>query len=178
MAKVKGKTLQKAAKRKAPAKAKEVKKQNVVASAKGKIMRGWVSSAKLAKTATVVVEYRKTHPLYGKSFRRSKKFLVHDEVGVKEGDIVEIHQIRPISKYKRFAVVKITGQNIEAIVTEQLKEDAAEEIAEVMPAEKVSREEKASQAPQGEEKSEEEKTRDTRGTRKSRGTSSKKKGDV
>lgn len=110
----------------------ETKKQNI-ASGKGKIMRGLVLVAKLPKTVTVVVEYRKTHPLYGKSFRRSKKYLVHDEVGVKEGDVVEIHQVRPISKNKHFAVVKITGQNIEAIVIEQLKEETAKEIAAIMP---------------------------------------------
>lgn len=128
MVKVKTKVLPKAAKV-----SKKAKKQNVALSGKGKIMRGLVLAAKLPKTVTVMVEYRKTHPLYGKSFRRSKKYLVHDEVGVKEGDIVEIHQVRPISKNKHFAVVKIAGQNIEAIVSEKLKVEAAEEIAAIMP---------------------------------------------
>lgn len=135
MVKRKAKVLSKVKKvsKKAPAAKKtETKKQNI-ASGKGKIMRGLVLAAKLPKTATVVVEYKKTHPLYGKSFRRSKKFLVHDEVGVKVGDVVEIHQVRPISKNKHFAVVKITGQNIEAIVTEQLKDETAKEIAAIMP---------------------------------------------
>lgn len=120
--------------KKAPAVRKtEAKKQNIATSGKGKIMRGLVLVAKLPKTVTVLVEYRKTHPLYGKSFRRSKKYLVHDEVGVSVGDIVEIHQIRPISKNKHFAVVKVAGQNIEAIVSEQLKDETAKEIAAIMP---------------------------------------------
>lgn len=99
-------------------------------------MVGRVVSAKTTKTAVVLVERTKIHPLYGKAFKRSKKYLVHDEKGVSEGDVVEIMQTKPISKNKHFIINKVVGKDIEAIVAEQLKEEAAEEIAEVMPEEK------------------------------------------
>lgn len=103
----------------------------------GGALSGLVIAAKLPKTVTVLVEHRKTHPLYGKSFKISKRYLVHDEVGVVEGDVVEMVQIRPVSANKHFAVGKVIGRDIETIVTEQLKEEAAEEIAEVMPGAKT-----------------------------------------
>ena len=133
-------------------------------SGKGKIMRGLVLVAKLPMTVTVLVEYRKTHPLYGKSFRRSKKYLVHDEVGVKVGDIVEIRKVRPISKNKHFAVVKVAGQNIEAIVIGQLKEEAAEEIAAIMP-EKI----EESEEPKGPKEPKEPEVKESKTKRKKKG---------
>lgn len=113
---------------KSKTKVSEVKKSR-------QIIRGRVVSAKQPQTVTVLVESTKTHPLYGKTFKRSKKYLVHDGLGVSEGDLVEITQIRPISKNKHFQVVKVVGKDIEAIITEQLKEEAQEAIAEVMPEE-------------------------------------------
>ncbi|MBI4036950.1 30S ribosomal protein S17 [Candidatus Daviesbacteria bacterium] len=99
------------------------------------VMRGLVIAAKSPKTVVVSVERRKVHPLYGKSFIRSKKYLVHDEVGVKAGDVVEIKPCRPISKNKHFAVVKVVGKKIETLIEAELKERAAEEIAEILPQE-------------------------------------------
>ncbi|GEM_PF-1260748 len=150
MAKTKVKSLKKVkrANSKAPvAKKTAVKKQNVTLSGKGKTLKGLVISAKMSKTVTVIVEHRKTHPLYGKSFRRSKKYLVHDEIGVAEGDVVSISQIKPISKNKHFAVIQVVGKDIETIVAGQLKEDAAEEIAEVMPEKEDLEEPKESEEP-------------------------------
>lgn len=113
---------------------KETKK-NVQATNSAHLMTGRVVAAKQAKTVSVLVERKKMHPFYKKAFKRSSKYLVHDEIGVVEGDIVEIKKIRPISKNKHWGVVRVVGKDIEAIVTEQLKEDAAQEIAEVMPVE-------------------------------------------
>lgn len=96
-------------------------------------MKGRVVSTKMTKTAVVLIERDKMHPLYGKSFRRSKKYLVHDEVGVSDGDVVEIVKTKPFSKNKHWQVLRIAGKDMEAILTEKLKEKAAEEIAEVMP---------------------------------------------
>lgn len=101
------------------------------------VMRGRVVSAKNSMTATVLIESTKVHPLYKKSYRSSKRYLVHDEMKVSEGDLVEIVKIRPVSSHKHFKIVKVVGRDIEAIVTEQLKEGAAEAIAEVMPEEKI-----------------------------------------
>jgi len=115
------------------------KKQNTVKKEvqevnKGQqVVRGRVVAAKLPKTVTVLVESRKTHPLYGKSYKVSKKYLVQDDLGVTEGDLVEMVKVKPISKNKHFAVRKVVGRDIEAIVTKELKAEAAENIAEVMP---------------------------------------------
>lgn len=97
------------------------------------VMRGRVVSAKMPKTVTVLIERTRMHPLYKKSFKRSKKYLVHTEIQTVEGDLVEIVKIRPMSKNKHWQVAKVVGKDIEAIVVEQLKEEAAEAIAEVMP---------------------------------------------
>lgn len=99
------------------------------------VLRGRVVSTKALKTVTVLVEKRVTHPLYGKSFKRSKKYLVHDGLGVSLGDLVEMIKVKPISKNKHFMISKVVGKNIEAVISEELKEKAAEAIAEVLPEE-------------------------------------------
>ena len=68
--------------------------------------KGQVVSAKAEKTVSVLVERSKIHPIYRKRFTSSKKFLAHDELGVKEGDYVMIEDIAPISKNKKWKVVK------------------------------------------------------------------------
>jgi len=60
------------------------------------------------KTIVVRVERRTTHPLYGKTMTRSKKYHVHDETndaGV--GDKVLISETRPISKLKHWRLSEI-----------------------------------------------------------------------
>ena len=68
---------------------------------------GKVVSDKMEKSAVVEVERFKMHPLYKKRFRRTKKYTVHDEIGVKVGDLVKIRETRPISKTKRFKIVEV-----------------------------------------------------------------------
>lgn len=96
-------------------------------------MIGRVISTKLKNTTTVLVERTAVHPLYKKSFVRSKKYLADDEVGVKDGDIVEIIKTRPISKNKHWKIVKVLGRSLAEIAEQQMKEKAEEVIAEVMP---------------------------------------------
>lgn len=98
-------------------------------------MIGRIVSTKSKNTATIVVERQKLHPLYKKSFIRSKKYLVDDTLGVKLGDIVQIEKCKPISKMKHFRIVKVLGQNLKEITEAHLKEKAEEAIAEVMPEE-------------------------------------------
>jgi small subunit ribosomal protein S17 len=98
-------------------------------------MIGRVISVKMAKTANVLVEGRKRHSLYGKSFVHSKKYLADDQLGVSLGDIVEITKTRPISKRKHWKITKVLGKDVVALGTEALKEEAAEAIAEVLPEE-------------------------------------------
>ena len=116
----------------------EVENVNQPSISRPQVQRGLVTSAKNAKTVTVWIQRSKMHPLYKKAVKRSKRYLVHDEVGVKEGDVVEIVQIRPISKNKNWGILKVVGVDIATIVAEELKEGAAEAIAEVMPVEEVS----------------------------------------
>lgn len=99
-------------------------------------MIGRVISTKMAKTVTVVVERQSIHPLYKKSFIRTKKYLVDDQVGVKDGDIVQIEKCKPISRRKHFQIVKVLGQNLQEITEAHLKEKAKQAISEVMPEEK------------------------------------------
>ncbi len=107
-----------------------VKKEKVT-----NIIRGRVVSAKTPKTVVVLVVGTKTHPMYKKTFVSSNRFLVHDELGTREGDLVEMTKVRPISRHKHWQITKVVGRDLEAIVTEELKEHAAEAIAEVMPEE-------------------------------------------
>lgn len=98
-------------------------------------MIGRVISTKTNNTVTVLVERVAKHPLYKKTFIRSKKYLVDDLTGVKEGDMVEIIKVRPISKNKHWRVVKVVGKNLEEITEGILKDQAEKVIAEVMPEE-------------------------------------------
>ena len=71
-------------------------------------LTGTVTSDKMDKTVTVLVERRVKHPLYGKYVVESKKYHAHDEAnecGV--GDKVEIAETRPLSKTKSWKVTRI-----------------------------------------------------------------------
>ncbi len=72
-----------------------------------KLRVGRVVSNKMDKTVVVVVETRVRHPLYGKFMRRTARFKAHDEENCGEGDTVEIMETRPLSKEKRWRVVRI-----------------------------------------------------------------------
>lgn len=69
---------------------------------------GVVSSSKMDKTVTVVVERRIKHPIYGKFVKKTKKFTAHDEENTcNEGDKVKIMETRPLSKNKRWRLVEV-----------------------------------------------------------------------
>jgi len=73
-----------------------------------KVYTGVVTSNKMDKSITVNVDTYKKSPLYGKRVRVSKKFHVHDEEGLAGiGDTVSIMETRPLSKTKRFRLVKV-----------------------------------------------------------------------
>ncbi len=81
---------------------------------KRKAFTGTVVSDKADKTIGVLVERYKVHRLYGKRVRVSKKYQVHDENNVaKTGDIVRIRECRPISKQKRFVLVRVISEAVE-----------------------------------------------------------------
>lgn len=99
-------------------------------------MTGRVVSTKMKNTATVLVERTAKHPLYKKTFIRTKKYLADDSLNVKEGDMVEIIKVKPISKRKHWKIIKVVGKNLAEMAEEKLKVAAQQSIAEVMPEEK------------------------------------------
>ena len=73
-----------------------------------KTRTGVVSSNKMDKTITVVVERRIMHPKYGKFLKKSTKFHAHDEkneCGI--GDTVKIMETRPMSKTKKWRLLEV-----------------------------------------------------------------------
>ncbi len=73
-----------------------------------KVRQGVVVSAANDKTCVVQVKSRKPHPVYKKMMTTTKKFHTHDEnneAGV--GDTVQIMETRPMSKLKRWRLVRI-----------------------------------------------------------------------
>ncbi|EKE13581.1 MAG: hypothetical protein ACD_13C00010G0067 [uncultured bacterium] len=78
-----------------------------------KIFNGKVIGVKQAKTATVAVERMKIHPIYKKRFVRSTKYQVHDEIGVKVGDVVKFADSKPYSKSKKWKIVQVVGDKKE-----------------------------------------------------------------
>ena len=69
-----------------------------------KVRQGVVVSAKMTKTVIVSVSRRVKHGTYGKYITLRKKFACHDELGVKEGDLVRIEETRRMSKTKRWRI--------------------------------------------------------------------------
>ena len=69
---------------------------------------GTVVSDKMDKTITVAVVSNKRHPIYGKVFKQTKKFKVHDEQNdAHVGDTVEIKETRHLSKDKYFRLLRV-----------------------------------------------------------------------
>lgn len=72
-----------------------------------KRLKGKVVSDKMDKTIVVEVKRTKQHPLYKKRYDVTKKYKAHDENNqFQEGDQVIIEETKPISKDKRWKVIK------------------------------------------------------------------------
>ena len=92
-----------------------------------RVQRGRVKSAKQDKTITVVVQFKKQHPLYSKYIQKKTTLYAHDETNdACEGDLVEILETRPLSKTKRWRLVKILHK---AAIADSEKSDAERESA-------------------------------------------------
>ena len=71
-------------------------------------VEGRVVSNKMDKTVTVLVERHVKHALYGKYIKRSTKLHAHDaDNACKEGDVVRVTEIAPMSKTKNWRVVEV-----------------------------------------------------------------------
>ena len=80
-----------------------------------RVLSGRVTSDKMDKTVTVLVDRRVMHPIYKMFIRRSKKYAAHDEANTcKVGDVVRIEECPPISKRKTWLVVERNGQPLAA----------------------------------------------------------------
>ncbi len=72
---------------------------------------GKVVSDKMDKTIVVAIEDNVMHPLYKKIVKRTVKFKAHDENNTAHnGDRVEIMETRPLSKEKRWRLVRVVEQ--------------------------------------------------------------------
>ncbi len=75
-----------------------------------KTMKGIVVSDKMIGSVSVQVTRLFSHPLYKKRVRRDKKYICDNPVGAKLGDEVVIEEIRPLSKRKRWQVIKVINK--------------------------------------------------------------------
>lgn len=84
----------------------EQQTDNKRATAKRKLV-GIVTSDKMTKTITVRVDRSVKHPKYGKIYTVSKKYKAHDENGkAKVGDTVEMIEVRPLAKDKKWLYLR------------------------------------------------------------------------
>ena len=73
-----------------------------------KVRSGVVVSDKMNKTVVVAVEITERHPIYKKTFTRTKRYKAHDENNEAHvGDVVSIMETRRLSKDKCWRVVEI-----------------------------------------------------------------------
>jgi small subunit ribosomal protein S17 len=89
---------------------KKVEAKNVEVAPRGRKIEvvGEVVSTKMAKTISVLVFRMVRHKKYGKFLKKTSVFKAHDEKGVaKLGDVVRIHETRPLSKTKRWALSEV-----------------------------------------------------------------------
>ena len=82
---------------------------------------GTVESDKRSKSRTVVVNYKSMHPKYGKFVSRRTVLQVHDENNESRlGDTVEVKPCRPMSRTKKWTLVRIVerGSRVELVTTD------------------------------------------------------------
>jgi len=89
-------------------------------------LTGKVVSNKMNKTVVVEVEIIKQHPKYKRRYKFHTRYKAHDEKGeYKPGDEVIIEEFRPISKEKRWQVVKKIGERKDKGIDETFEEAMA-----------------------------------------------------
>lgn len=95
-----------------------------------KILIGFVSSKMGDKSVKVTVPYKTPHPLYHKVINRKTVLHVHDEKNEsKVGDKIEVMETRPISRLKRWRIVRV----VEAAVGLDLVAVSEKDVAEAVP---------------------------------------------
>ena len=77
-------------------------------------LTGTVVSDKMDKTVVVAVERQTRHAVYGKSQKKTSKFVAHNEGNeAKLGDRVAIAESRPLSRRKRWIVTQVVAKRQE-----------------------------------------------------------------
>ena len=109
-------------------------------------LEGIVVSDKMDKTVVIKVEIRQKHPLYGKTISKNKRYKVHDEKNeCAEGDLIRVIECRPISKDKKFRLIKILKK------AERVEKDSMDsEVESVLKREKHAPEMSMAQTVEGE----------------------------
>lgn len=91
--------------------------------------QGRVTSDKMQKTIVVAVEELKRHRVYKRTYRYTTKFKAHDEYNeARIGDMVVIEETRPLSKEKRWKLVKILNRAVQTVPVEQVVAELAPDI--------------------------------------------------
>lgn len=74
---------------------------------------GIITSTNMQKTVVVKIENRYSHPIYAKTLIKTKKYLAHDELEqCSIGDQVLVEECRPLSKKKRWKLIKILSKSL------------------------------------------------------------------
>lgn len=95
-----------------------------------KTLIGFVSSKMGDKSVKVTVPYKTPHPLYHKVINRKTVLHVHDEKNeARMGDKIEVMETRPISRLKRWRVIRV----VEAAVGVDLVAVSEKDVAEAVP---------------------------------------------
>jgi small subunit ribosomal protein S17 len=86
----------------------DVSSEIVVKRGRRKTRIGKVVSNKMDKSIIVAIERKVMHPLYKKYFKKTTKFMAHDQNNIASiGDVVKIMETRPLSARKRWRLVEI-----------------------------------------------------------------------
>ncbi len=94
-----------------------------------KIFTGKVLSTKMNKTAKVAVERFIAHPVYKKRLKKSKKYLVHDELGVKDGQKVKFVASKPYSRHVKWQIIEVVGEK-KPVIKKKIKKVEEKDIKE------------------------------------------------
>jgi len=93
--------------------------------------QGRVASDKMQKTIVVAVEELKRHRVYKRTYRYTTRFKAHDEYNeARSGDIVVIEETRPLSKEKRWKLVKILNRAVQTMAVEEVVAQLAPDLPE------------------------------------------------
>ncbi len=92
-------------------------------------MRGEVVSDRMQKTAVILVRRFTKMPKYGKYIKISKRFKAHDETNeYRVGDRVEIQEVHPISREKRWKIIRLIERPARTSSQEAVIEEAGDTI--------------------------------------------------